>query len=144
LDDLPQPQLHLGCFGWEELKRDARRTGIEIGHRVGGEQAAGLPEVLRHQRSSLASSVSGTSSCKFPVKTRERCAVQITTVSGSPGSRRGGTPCRPAALHHSATSLSVKPSRRWACSSRRNSSEWGAKSTSTKTPPGRTTRAASA
>ena len=44
---------------------------------------------------------------------------------------------------HCVTVSAAKPSRRWACSSRRNSRSCGAKSTTSSRPPGRSTRAAS-
>ena len=68
LDHLPQPQFHLGGPRRREFEGDTRRTGIEIANRVGGEQAARLSRagVLRHQRSSLSISASGTPSRKSP------------------------------------------------------------------------------
>ncbi len=53
------------------------------------------------------------------------------------------TRSRPAASSHCVTVSAAKPSRRWACSSRRNSRSCGAKSTTSSRPPGRSTRAAS-
>src|SRR3984893_9495491 len=151
---LPQPLLHFSCLRRKEFEGDAWRAGVEIAARVGGEQAARsaigspLAEVLGHQWSSLSSTASGTVSRKSLTNSGGaevgRAAVQMTTVNGSPASRRGGAESRPAASHHSTTSTSAKPRRRWACSSRRNSSECGAKSTSTRNPFGRNTRAASA
>ncbi len=78
-------------------------------------------------RSAAAKSWPGGAAC--------RRAVQITTVKGSPGNCRGGAGSSPA-MRHQSTSASAKPSRRWACSSRRYSSGCGAKSTSTRMPFG--------
>src|SRR5262249_3861920 len=108
----PQALLHLLRLRREEFERDARRAGVEIADRIGGEQSASM---VLHQWSSPSTSAAGearrTSGVKYELAA-SRFAVQITTVNGSPGKCRAGTGTRPAARHHSATSASAKPSRR--------------------------------
>ena len=103
-------------------------------------------EVCAHQRSPLEQHGRRSSPPRRPAPSPRPgdAAVQIATVSGSPGSGAAAPARARRRRHQSATSASAKPSRRWACSSRRNSSACGAKSTITSMPPGRNTRAASA
>src|SRR5690606_16339895 len=125
LDRLPQAALRLGRLGREELERD-RHVGQRLAEP--GEPALGKRSGCVHVHATALRSIGaeeGSSTSAVPT----RRAAQTTTVRGSPASRTGGSGISPAATNQPRISASVKPRRRWACSRRRNSSSWRAKST---------------
>ena len=138
-DRLPQRLFHLLGLRREELERDADAALVagsscpfaRIGWRGSRPASRHLPR-RGARRTMRGSRPSHSETAILPSERRLRRQV------ASAARRRD-----PAAFIHCATVSAAKPSRRWACSSRRNSRSCGAKSTTSNRPPGRSTRAAS-
>ena len=130
-DRLPQRLLHLRGFGRKEFERHADAARL-----------AGIDEAAFTRRVHQATSrVFGVASTMRGSRASQSETVILPCGPGAIGCWR--TTSRPAASSHCVTVSGAKPSRRWACSSRRNSRSCGAKSTTSSRPPGRSTRTAS-
>src|SRR5690606_295341 len=135
-DRLPQPAFHLIGLRREELERDLDAPA-DIG-------TAGQVK-LGHQAVSLGYAVwSWEESAISRRRSRASHSRTVRPASSAGAKERAEPSSSPASSSHSPIWLSEKPSRTWACSSRRNSSACGAKSTMISRPDGRISFAASA
>src|SRR6185503_9588935 len=132
LDRFPQDLLHALVLGREELERHA-----DLAH-ARHETAGALSDV--HQ---AAPRLAGTAISARASRASHSDTAIFTSEPGSGPSCLCITGSRPAAVIHCVTVSGTKPSRRWAYCSRKNSCSCGAKSTTSRRPPGRSTRAAS-
>src|SRR5215468_8340406 len=129
---LPQGPFHLLGFGWKELEGDAHAAPL-LREAAGARLGDGL-----HQATSRR-----PASARRGSWASHRDTAILPSEPGSGARLLCTTPSSPACSIHCVTVSGGKPSRRWAYSSRRNSSSCGAKSTTSSRPWGRNTRAAS-
>src|SRR5262249_11982303 len=135
-DRVPQRLFHLLGLRREELEGDADAALPAIAEAL--DEAAGARLGLHH-----ATSRAGAASVMRGSRPSQSETAILPSEAGSGAKLGRSTAATPAAFIHCVTVSGAKPRRRWACSSRRNSRSWGAKSTTSKRPAGRSTRAAS-
>ena len=132
-DRFPERLLHLRGFRREKFERDVQmrraRAGVDEAARRAARSSRHLARLPAARSTMRGSRASQSDTAILP--------------SGPGGKVCCRSTSRPAASSHCVTVSAAKPSRRWACSSRKNSRSCGAKSTTSSRPPGRSTRAAS-
>src|SRR5690606_39164721 len=133
LDRLPQLQRHIVALGGKEFERDADLFARLLAPR----------KPVRHYTVSLRSEALSAATATRVSRASHSLTVSPSAASPSGAKARVSSRSSSASASHSPICRSEKPSRRCACSSRRNSCACGAKSTITSFPPGRKRRAAS-
>ncbi len=131
---LPQRLLHLLRLGRKEFERDADAAlaagvGDAAGARVCRRSSRHLARWREHDARIARRARATRRSCRRSPAPAAECDADHVEARRLPAI--------------ASPSRGAKPSRRCACSSRRNSRSCGAKSTTSSRPPGRSTRAAS-